>query len=114
MPSVRVTVNVEVDGEPIRGFPFVRRLEPADKSAFDITQAAAAAYVALPTSGVSPVSVLLFMPAADMELKLLGDGTGATISKGGLVLVVDAALTGTTFQNNSGGAAKVAGFVAGT
>lgn len=114
MPNVRVTVNIEVDGEPLKGFPISRRFEPVDKSAFDITQATAPGYVALPISGVASTQLLLFQPAANMGIKLAGDGTGITINKGGFVLVVDSSFTGTTFENNSGGGAKVVGFAAGT
>jgi len=115
MPAVKVTVNIEVDGEPLRGFPLARRFEPTDKIAFDFTQAAAAGYNALSVAGVGTIQCLLFQPAANMGVKLAGDGTGVTINRGGFVLVVDAAgFSGLTFENNSGGAAKVVGFAAGT
>ena len=115
MPAVKVTLQIEVDGEPLKGFPIVRRFEPTDKSAFDITQASAGGYVALPITGIGSIQALLFQPAANMGVKLAGDGTGVTVNKGGLLLVIDAGgFSGTTFENNSGGSAKVTGFAAGT
>lgn len=114
MPNIKVTVNIEVDGEPIKGFPISRRFEPTDKSAFDITQADGVGYNALPITGIASTQCLLFQPGANMGIKLAGDGTGITINRGGFLLVVDGTFTGTTFENNSGGAAKVQGFAAGT
>jgi hypothetical protein len=86
---------IEVDGEPLKGFPYVRRFEPTDRGSWDFTLA-------------DPVG-------AAMAIKMMGDGTEFTLNKGGLVLVMDSSdLTGTTIKQNSGGAAKGRGMTAGT
>lgn len=117
MASVRISVNIDVDGEPVRGFPIVRRFEPVDRDSFESTLATNALFVALPATGqVGSVQALLFQAVgATMAFKLAGDGTGITLNKGGLVLVLDSSgFTGTTVQNNSGAGAKAQGFVVGT
>lgn len=117
MASVKVTVNIEVDGEPLKGFPYVRRFEPVDRESFDSNIASGAAFVTIPTSGQVAIYQFLFFQAlgAQMAIKLRGDGTQVTLNKGGFILVVDSSdQIGTTIQNNSGGAAKAVGMLAGT
>jgi hypothetical protein len=117
MANVKVTLNVEVDGEPVQGFPMVRRFEPVDKASFDATLANNAAFVAIPAAGeIAATQFLLFRPVgALMSIKLAGDGTGVALNKGGFVLVVDSSgFTGTTVQNTSGAGAKAQGILAGT
>lgn len=117
MPSVKVTVNIEIDGEPIRGFPYVRRFEPADRDSFEATIATGAPFVAFPTSGqITLKQFLFFCPlGAAMAFKLQGDGTSITLNKGGFVIVVDSTdISAPTIQNNSGAGAKAIGMLAGT
>ncbi len=116
MAAVKVTVNVEVDGEPVKGFPYVRRFEPVDRESFDLTLPTNALFVNLPTTGqISPFQFLFFQAlGAAMAVKLRGDGTQVTLNKGGFILVVDSSdLAGTTVQNNSGSSAKAVGMAAG-
>lgn len=117
MPSVKVTVNIEIDGEPLRGFPYVRRFEPADRDSFEATIATGAAFVAFPSSGqVALKQFLFFSPlGATMAVKLQGDGTAVTLNKGGICLIVDSTdIASPTIQNNSGSGAKAIGMLAGT
>lgn len=117
MPRLKITVGLEVDGEPIKGFPVIRQFEPTDEESFQSTLATNVAFVTIPTTGqVALTQALLFMPTgAAMAFKLAGDGTAISLNKGGFVLVVDAAgFTGTTVQNNSGSGAKAIGLIAGT
>lgn len=117
MSSVKVSVMIEVDGDPVKGFPLVRRFEPVDRGSFEATLADNASFVAFPAATHIGISqFLLFQPiGAAMAVKMMGDGTEFTLNKGGLVLVLDSSdLTGTTVQNNSGGSAKAVGQSAGT
>lgn len=117
MASVKVTVNIEVDGEPLKGFPYVRRFEPVDRESFDATIATGAPFVAFPTTGQIALKQFLFFQAlgATMAFKLQGDGTAVTLNKGGFVLVVDTSdISAPTIQNNSGSGAKAVGMLAGT
>jgi hypothetical protein len=117
MASVKISVDIEVDGERVRGFPIVRRFEPVDRESFDSSLATNATFVSIPSTGqIGSTQALFFQPiGAAMAFRLAGDGTAITLNKGGFVLVVDASgFTGTTVQNNSGSTAKAIGFLAGT
>lgn len=118
MAAVKVTVHIEVDGEPLKGFPLVKRFEPVDRDSFDATIATNAAFVAFPASGQVASTQALFFQAvgAVMSIRLDGDvGSEIALNRGGFVLVVDSSgFTGTTIQNNSGAGAKAQGFLAGT
>lgn len=117
MPSVKVTVNIEVDGEPLKGMPYVRRFETAAKDGFDTNQPTNAAFVALPSTGVVSDTQFLFLQplTATLGVKVKGDGTAFNLSKGGFLLLIDSAsVSGTTIQQNSGSAARVVCLRAGT
>jgi hypothetical protein len=117
MANVKVTVNIEVDGEPLKGFPYVRRFEPVDREGFESTIPSNAAFIGIPATGQVAIYQFLFFQAlgAQMAIKLRGDGTQVTLNKGGFVLVVDSSdQIGTTIQNNSGSGAKAVGMIAGT
>ena len=115
MASVKVTVNIEVDGEPLKGFPVVRRFEPVQRQGAEINQAANAAFVSFFDS-LTNHSFLFFQPlGANMAIRPTGTvGSEVTINKGGFILIVDTAnFTGITIQNNSGGTAKYQALVTG-
>lgn len=118
MASVKVTVNVEVDGEPLKGFPYTRRFEPVDRESFDATIATGAPFITLPSSGQVGIFQFMFFQAlgAVMAVKMRAAGdTAFTLNKGGFVIVVDSTdLAGTLIQNNSGAGAKAVGMLAGT
>jgi len=110
LAALRITVLIEQDGrEPVR---LVRRIEPVDKVDFDVTKADSASFVAVPGTVTTP-SVLLVQGDDPWAIKLKGDGTALALNAGGLVLVIDGTITGTTVQTDSG-PTKLTGFTAGS
>jgi len=115
--SVKVSLMIEVDGEPPRNFPLVKRFEPTDRASGEVTLADSATFVALPVTSEVAIHQFMFFHAlgAEMAVKMMGDGTAVTLNKGGFVLVFNSKdLTGTTVQQNSGDTAKASAMVAGT
>lgn len=120
MSSVKVTVNIEVDGEPIRGFPIVRRFEPVDRDSFDATlNGGAGVYFNFPASGqIASIQALLFQAIGDQfDVRLNGTvNSQVRLNRGGFILVVDSSgFTGPTLANVSASpGGKAQGFLAGT
>jgi len=120
MSSVKVTVNIEVDGEPVKGFPLVRRFEPVDRDSFDATlSTGAGTYAAFPASGqVASIQALLFQAVGDQfDVRLTGVAASQVrLNRGGFILVVDSSgFTGPTVANVSASpGGKATGFLAGT
>lgn len=115
MANVKVTVMIEVDGEPLKGFPIVRRFEPVQRQSAEVNQASNVAFVSLFDS-LTNHTLLFFQPlGANMAIRPNGTvGSEITVNKGGFVLILDTAnFSGTTIQNNSGSSAKYQGLVTG-
>lgn len=120
MPQLKVTVLVELDGEPIAPFPYVRRLTVTEAQAFEFSKATGGGYTALPTEQIASLKALA-VRATDQTVTVRLDAqsdAGILLSAGGLVLIVDATIdagasTNATVDNSSGSATILRGLGAG-
>lgn len=113
MPSVKVSVMIEVENEPLKGFPLVRRFEPTNESSFRSTLAAGAGYVTLASEnspGLAGQLQFFFVQnlSTSSDLNVRPTGLAASeikLNKGGFIIIVDAngIATAPTFQTTSGG-----------
>lgn len=121
MATVEVEVRVLVDGQPMTGFPVVRRVTVADFQRFDFAKADdAGVFSSLPGLDViESLNVLLVRPAAAMTVRLDGQtDAGILLNADGLLLILDGTLDAgptdnATLSNASGDTAQVRGFGAG-
>ena len=125
MPSVKLTVDLEVDGVKVQGFPLVRRITVDEVQHFEYDEAAdndSTTFSALPTAQIASVQALLLRPLEQpITLRLDGQSdAGIIISTGGIVIIMGAtidagAATNATVNNPDATAvSKLKGFAAGT
>lgn len=123
MPVLKMTLNMELDGVPVSGFPKIRRLSVDESQQFRYEEADdgdTTTFSALPTDQLAEIQALCV--EADQVLTYRFDGqsdAGVTVNAGGLLLFfnvdIDAgASTNATVNNNSGSAANVKGIGGGT
>ena len=123
MPDLKVTVQVELDGNPIDGFPIVRRLDLAEAQIFDYQKAAdgdAITFTTLPASLIPELDVLLARTDRAITLRFNAQSdAGILLNPSGFILIFDGkinsgATTNAKVNNNSGGVATIKGIGAGT
>lgn len=120
MPTVKATLILEVNGQPILGSPIIRRLEVDETSLFMHEDAPGAGFSALPTSELSVLNMLFL--GADRTVTLRVDGQsdkGIILNAGGFALLFDVNVssgptTNATVENQSGATANLKGVAGGT
>ena len=125
MASVKVTVDVDVDGVRVEGFPLIRRISTDEIQHFDYEEAAdndTTTYSALPTAQIASIQALI-LRALEQPITLRLDGqtdAGLIINAGGLVVIIDGtiddgAATNATVNNpDATDLSRLKGFAAGT
>lgn len=114
MPTIKLSVTVDVDDIPITGFPLVRRIEFAEAQSFNVQRTTGAAFTALPTAEMTTVKALILQSDKTTAIRLNGVAGEVTLNPNSVVIVFDATMsTAPTLQNNSGSTATVVGLAAG-
>ncbi len=125
MPSIKVVVDVEVDGVKVPGFPLTRRLSVDEVQHFDYEEAAdndSTTYSTLPTTQLATIQSLVLRPLEQpitLRLDAQSDA-GIIINTGGLIVIIDATIdagasTNATVNNPDASAlSRLKGFAAGT
>ena len=120
MATIEVSVTVKLDGQPISGSPFVRRLTADETQAFAVEQATGGGYVTLPLTSLDQLNFLLLQPDQSITVRLSAQSDqGIVLQAGGVLLICDAAIaaaptTNATVTNDSGSTAVLSGFAGGT
>ena len=123
MPTLKATVNLELNGISLSGYPVVKRLEMDESQEFryeKVDDTDAVTFVALPTSQIDSIQALAIQ--TDQQLTFRFDGqtdAGILLNAGGLILIIDAtidaaAATNATVNNNVQPTANITGIAAGT
>lgn len=119
MNALKVTINVERDGQELPGFPYVRRIVTTEGIGFDYTKASGAGFTTAPTGEIETIQALLLRADRAVIVRLDAQSdAGIELSAGGFIFIVDAiinsgALTNIKVDNTSGADARVDGFAAG-
>lgn len=125
MPSIKLTVDLEIDGVKVQGFPLTRRLTVDEVQHFDYEEAAdndTTTFSALPTAQIASIQALILRPL-EQPITLRLDGAsdaGIVINAGGMVIIMDATIdagasTNATVNNPDASAlSRLKGFAAGT
>lgn len=121
MPTVKISLSIEVDGQPLAGSPFVRRLAMDEAQAFGpYEKATGGGFVAMPTGELAEIQFFFAHTNRQVTLRLDGQtDAGLVVNAGGLVLLVDVdidagALTNAMVDNSGTAIAALRGFVGGT
>jgi hypothetical protein len=120
MPTLKVTIDAELDGVRVAGFPLVRRLTVDEAQSFDVTRATGGGFVALPTGELGELQVLVLQVDQAVTLRLDAQAdAGIVINPGGVIALVDVdvddgAATNATLSNASGSNVQAKGLVGGT
>ena len=119
MPSVKITIDVEIDGHRAPGFPLSRRVEVTEVQEFDVTRATGGGYVATPTTEIAAMKALILHTDEAVTVRLNAQSdTGIDLNAGGILAIIDTALdsgasTNATVSNSSGSDAQIEGIAAG-
>jgi len=125
MPSIKLSVNLEIDGVTVTGFPLIRRLSVDEIQHFDYEEGAdndTTTFSALPTAQIAAIQALLLRPLEQpitLRLDAQSDA-GIIINAGGLIIIMDAtidagATTNATVNNPDASAlSRLKGFAGGT
>lgn len=126
MPSVKVSLDVEVDGQRVSGFPLVRRVQTDEAVSIDYEKAAdndSTTFTTLPIDGALSELQVLILRVGEEPVTLRLDAqtdAGLVINAGGFVCLFDvdidaAAATNAKVNNpDATDAATIRGIAAGT
>ncbi|MCH7761634.1 hypothetical protein IIA15_09610 [candidate division TA06 bacterium] len=107
VPNLKVTIQVEIGGVPIAGFPVVKRLVVDESQQFNYEKAAdgnPSSFSALPVAELATVEALI-IKASDLPITVRLDGqsdSGIELKLGGILVILDATIdAGAGVQNVS-------------
>ena len=85
----KVTVTVEIDGAPVRGFPISRRLSLDETTSFSI-DVASGGFTDLPVAAIGTKQLFFLQPAGTTTFQF-GNGAAGNlqVNSGGFLLGVD-------------------------
>ncbi len=123
MPTLKATINLELDGVSLSGYPLVRRLELDESQQFryeKVDDGDGTTFIAVPTAQIASIQALAIQ--SDQQVTVRFDGqtdAGILLNAGGFILVMDAtidasAATNATINNNLQPTANIQGIAAGT
>jgi hypothetical protein len=116
--NIRVILSVEIDNEPIRGYPLVRRLSVDELVGFQYEQADSSGFTDIPDAVLTTGQFVLIQPDQNVDVQFSDGAAGANsvqVNAGGLLLVLDGSWSnGIEVDNNSGSTVLVKGQVGGT
>ena len=91
MPEIRVTVQVEQDGQAVPGFPLVQRLTTEQVVTFAPYIKALGTFTSLPIESVLTVQALIVRTDVAATVRLDGQtDAGIPLQAGGLLLILNA------------------------
>lgn len=114
MPTLKAVVVLELDGVPLPGFPFSRRMTLTKTQAFDYTKAASEGATVVPLNQITAAVNALVLKPSTLATVVLGK---LVLNGGGLLLVIDGDLgTGAqaTIANGAASTQEVAGMGGGS
>jgi len=114
MPTVRVTVIVEVDDVPVVNFPLYYRAAPTILEGISKQQVTGGGFVSVPNAAFTTLQQAILQ--TDQQLSVAFNGVTATpitLTAGGIMLLDGASLTALSISNASGATANLRGLIGG-
>ncbi len=123
MPTLKVTVNVELDARSLPGFPVIRRLEVDEAQQFQyekVDDTDGTTFVAIPTGEIAALQAFILETDQQVTIRLDAQtDQGIVLNAGGLLIIMDAtidsgATTNAKINRNGSTTANIKGIGAGT
>lgn len=121
MPQVlELNISAKLNGKPIQGFPYYRRIQVDEAQQFTTEQANGIGYTTLPITSIDTVQALVLTPSQPVTVRFAGQSdAGLSLAIGGLLIIIDGSITGSastnvTINNTSGNTAILDGLAGGT
>lgn len=124
MPTLKFTIQAELDGVSISGFPITKRLTVAETQQFRYEEADdgnTTTFSAVPADQLAEIQALLLQTDQQLTFRLDGQSdAGITLNAAGILLLIDcdidagAGSSNLSVNNNSGSTANVTGLAGGT
>jgi len=124
MPVLKVSLNVELDGQPVLGFPVIRRAVVDEVQQYEYEQAAhgdAVTFSAVPADQIAAIQLLILRPDQQVTLRLDGQtDAGIVLDADSILLILGATIdagagsSNAKLNNNSGATAVIRGLAGGT
>ncbi len=121
--NLKVTVSVELDGNPVAGFPVTRRIALAETYQFAYEHGDdgdTTTFTTIPDSKVAESQALVLTSDQAVNVRLDGQtDQGILLNANGLLLIIDADIdagagSNVKINNNSGSTANITGVGGGT
>lgn len=112
---LRLVVALELDGQPVSGFPITRRLQVDEVAGFAVEKDGTgdATFSALPTSLLDAINFLVLQTDKAVTLRLDAQSdAGIMMNAGGLVLILDAQIDAGAATNATVNNPAIAGTIA--
>ena len=117
MPTLEFTVLVKRDGQPISGYPLVRKLTVTEVENKVFTQATGGGFTAMTVGPLASLTGLVIQPDQQLSVRLNGQAAGEwVLNANGLLLILDATINTAalaSLQNASGSTANITALVGG-
>ena len=124
MPVLKVSINAELDGQPILGFPIVRRavVDEVQQFEFELATAGdATTFTGVPADQIASIQNLILRPDQQVTLRLDGQtDAGIVLDADSILLILGATIdagagaSNAKLNNNSGATAVIRGLCGGT
>ena len=119
MQTVKVTINIEIDGVQLEGYPLIKRLSVDEVQQFNYEKADGGGFIAMPVDQLSNIQLLIVKPSRQVTLRLDAQtDAGIVVDANGILLLagvtIDDAATRATVNNASGVVVVLKGIGAGT
>ena len=119
MQTIKVTINVEIDGVQLEGYPLIKRLSVDEVQQFNYEKTDGGGYAAMPLDQLSNIQMLVVKPSKQVTLRLDAQtDAGIVVNANGIVILadvtIDDAVTRAMVNNDSGEIAVLKGIGAGT
>lgn len=119
MSSIKISIDCEIDGKRLPGYPLTRRVEVTETQQFDTTRATGGGYVSTPTSDLASLKALILRSDQAVTVRLDAQSdAGIELNAGGILALIDCTIdagasTNATVSNASGSDAQIEGVAAG-
>jgi hypothetical protein len=112
MATLKVSIDIELNGVRVQGFPMVRRVDLTEVQNFNVIRATAGGYVALPLGELTTLQALLLTSDKALSVQLgATEEADITLASDGLILIIDGSNTASNAKasNASGVNAQIEG-----
>ncbi|MFA5234448.1 MAG: hypothetical protein WC390_08630 [Sulfurimonas sp.] len=119
MSAIKITIDCELDGQRLPGYPLSRRIAVDESTQFSAARTTGGGYVSIPISDLAALKALILTADQAITLRLDAQSdAGIELNAGGILAIIDATIdagasTNATVSNASGSDVQLEGVAAG-